>query len=112
MACHLEERFYPRLLATISQRRWILTHDMNLFLIKCLNSSDYLTALGVAISRAIDKGMQSGLAASIDYGKEGRNLTDAAAYNLDAEANFNSALQELRRVDFPLLAELKSHKDA
>ncbi|GJX60220.1 hypothetical protein Tco_0291610 [Tanacetum coccineum] len=112
MACHLEERFYPHLLNTISGRRWLLTHGLKLFLVKFLNSSEYLTALGAAISRAIEKGMQSGLAAGIDHGREGRSLADVAAYNPDAEADFNSALQKFREVDFPLLAELKSHKDA
>ncbi|GJX26243.1 hypothetical protein Tco_0232539 [Tanacetum coccineum] len=92
MACHLEERFYPHLLNTISGRRWLLTHGLKLFLVKCLNSSEYLTALGAAISRAIEKGMQSGLAAGIDHGREGRSLADVAAYNPDAEAYFNSAL--------------------
>nr|GFA13045.1 hypothetical protein [Tanacetum cinerariifolium] len=44
-------------------------------------------ALGAAISRSIEKGMQD-------------------------EADFNYALQELRELDYPLIAELKSHKDA
>ncbi|GJV82478.1 hypothetical protein Tco_1522376 [Tanacetum coccineum] len=92
MACHLEERFYPHLLNTISGRRWLLTHGLKLFLVKCMNSSEYLMALGVAISRAIEKGMQSGLAADIDHGREGRSLADVAAYNPGAEADFNSAL--------------------
>nr|GEW67207.1 hypothetical protein [Tanacetum cinerariifolium] len=83
MACHLEENFYPHLLNTISGR-----------------------------SRAIEKGMQSGLAADIDHGREGMSLADVAAYNPDAEVDFNTALQELCEVDFPLLAELKSFKDA
>ncbi|GJV92682.1 hypothetical protein Tco_1540495 [Tanacetum coccineum] len=92
IACHLEERFYPHILNTISGRRWLLTHGLKLFLVKCLNSSEYLTALGAAISRAIEKGMQSGLAADIDHGREGRSLADVAIYNPDAEADFNSAL--------------------
>ncbi|GKA09512.1 hypothetical protein Tco_0688843 [Tanacetum coccineum] len=98
MACHLEEKFYPYLLTTISGRRWLLTHGMKLFLVKCLNSSDYLTALGATISRAIEQGMQSGLAADIDHGKAGRSLVDVAAYNPDAEADFNSTQQEPREV--------------
>nr|GEV31637.1 retrovirus-related Pol polyprotein from transposon TNT 1-94 [Tanacetum cinerariifolium] len=61
---------------------------------------------------AIEKGMQSGLVDGIDHGKEGMSLTDVAAYNLDTEADFNTALQELCRVDFLLLTELKSHKDS
>nr|GEW57164.1 cytochrome P450 81E8-like [Tanacetum cinerariifolium] len=112
MACHLEEKFYPYLLNTISGWRWLLTHGLNLFLVKCLNSSEYLMDLGAAISHAIEKGMQSGLAAGIDHGREGMSLADVAAYNPNAEANFNTALQELREVDFPLLAKLKSYKDA
>nr|GEU58358.1 hypothetical protein [Tanacetum cinerariifolium] len=112
MACHLEENFYPYLLNTISDQRWLLTHGLKLFLIKCLNSSTYLTALGAAISRAIKKGMQSGLTADIDHGREGKSLANVAAYNPDAKADFNSALQNFREVDFHLLAEIKSHKDA
>nr|GEW04989.1 reverse transcriptase domain-containing protein [Tanacetum cinerariifolium] len=76
MACHLEEKFYPRLLNTISGRMWLLTHGLKLFLVKCLNSSEYLTALKTAISRAIEKGMQSGLTAGVDHGREGMSLAD------------------------------------
>ncbi|GJY84828.1 hypothetical protein Tco_0498854 [Tanacetum coccineum] len=52
------------------------------------------------------------LSAGIDHGKASRSLEDVAAYNPSAEADYTSALQRLREVDFPLLAELKSHKDA
>nr|GEX78449.1 hypothetical protein [Tanacetum cinerariifolium] len=86
MACHLEEKFYPHLFTTISGLKWLLTHGLKLVLIKCLNSSEYLTTLGAAISRSIEKGMQ--------------------------DADINSALQELYELDCPLLVELKSHKDA
>ncbi|GJW18798.1 hypothetical protein Tco_0026234 [Tanacetum coccineum] len=112
MALHLEEKFYPHLLTTKSGRRWLLTHVMKLAVVKCLNSQEYLSALGAAISRAIEKGMQDGLTAGIDHGKAGRSLADIVAYNPAAEADFNSALQKLCEVEFPLLAELKSHKDA
>nr|GEW27108.1 hypothetical protein [Tanacetum cinerariifolium] len=44
--------------------------------------------------------------------REGTSLTDVAAYNPFAESDFNSALQELCKLDYPLLFELKSHKDA
>nr|GEV11557.1 hypothetical protein [Tanacetum cinerariifolium] len=74
--------------------------------------SEYLTALGAAISRAIEKGMQDGLAARIEHDREGGSLIDVATYNPSAEADFIYALQELREIDFLLLAELKSHKDA
>ncbi|GJZ81613.1 hypothetical protein Tco_0646607 [Tanacetum coccineum] len=92
MACHLEEKIYPHLLMTISGQRWLLTYGLKLVLVKCLNSSEYLMALGGAISRTIKKGMQSGLAADIDHGKEGQSLADVAPYNPDAEAYFNFAL--------------------
>ncbi|GJT28640.1 hypothetical protein Tco_0908915 [Tanacetum coccineum] len=42
MALHLEEKFYPHLLTTISGRRWLLTHGMELAIVKCLNSHEYL----------------------------------------------------------------------
>ncbi|GJS00711.1 hypothetical protein Tco_0317219 [Tanacetum coccineum] len=112
MALLLEEKFYPHLLTTISGRRWLLTHGLKLALVKCLNSQEYLSALGATISRAIEKGMQDGLSADIVHGKEGRSMADVAAYNPAAEAGYNSALQRLCDVDFPLLSKLSSHKNA
>ncbi|GJS98900.1 hypothetical protein Tco_0820070 [Tanacetum coccineum] len=111
MACHLEENYYPYLLTTISGRRWLLTYGLKLVFIKCLNSSEYLMALEAAISHAIEQGMQSGLTARIDHGKEGRNLADVVAYNPAAEANFNSVLQKLHEegplADAPGMSDLQ-----
>ncbi|GKB16407.1 hypothetical protein Tco_0850330, partial [Tanacetum coccineum] len=74
--------------------------------------SEYLTALRAAFSRTIEKGMQGGLVAGIDHIKEGKKLADVAAYNHVVKADFNSTLQKLHEVDFFLLSDLKSHKDA
>ncbi|GJX82702.1 gypsy type transposase [Tanacetum coccineum] len=113
MALHLEERFYPHLLITIFSRRWLLTHGMELAIYKCLNSPEYLSfALGHLRIKAIEKGNVDGLSAGITHGKKGRVLTDVAAYNPSAEVDYISALQQLQNVNFPLLAELKSNKDA
>nr|GEY57450.1 putative transposase (putative), gypsy type [Tanacetum cinerariifolium] len=109
---HLKERFYPHLLTTIAGCRWLLTHGMELVIAKCLNSPEYLFAFGTAVSKAIEKGMQDGLAAGITHGREGRVLTDVATYNPAAEADYISALKQLQSVNFPLLAELKANKDA
>ncbi|GJX21450.1 hypothetical protein Tco_0224127 [Tanacetum coccineum] len=112
MALYLEEKFYPHLLTTISCRRWLLTHGMELAICKCLNSPEYLSALGAAIGKAIEKGMQDGLSAGITHGKEGRVLTDVVAYNPSAEVDYVSSLQQLQNVNLSLLAELKTNKDA
>ncbi|GJV73946.1 hypothetical protein Tco_1493941 [Tanacetum coccineum] len=112
MALHLEEKFYPHLLTTISGRRWLLTQGIELAIAKCLNSTEYLSALGAAISKAVEKGMQDGLSAGITHGTEGRALTDVAAYNPSAEADYMSALQRLQSVNLSLISELRSNKDA
>ncbi|GJZ28545.1 hypothetical protein Tco_0573192 [Tanacetum coccineum] len=96
MALHFKEKFYPHLLITIAGRRWLLTHGLKLFLTKCLNSSEYLSALGAAISRAIEKGMQDGFAAGIEHRAHDRSLEDLVAYNPSVEEDYNAALQELR----------------
>ncbi|GJU03124.1 hypothetical protein Tco_1113462 [Tanacetum coccineum] len=56
--------------------------------------------------------MQEGLSAGITHGAAGRVLTDVAAYNPSAEADYFSALQRLQSVNFSLITELKSNKDA
>nr|GFA06537.1 hypothetical protein [Tanacetum cinerariifolium] len=85
MALHLEDKFYPHLLTTIFGRRWLLTHGMELAIVNCLNSPEYLSAFGAAIGKAIEKGMQDELSVVITHGKEGRVLTDVAAYNPSAK---------------------------
>ncbi|GJU47290.1 hypothetical protein Tco_1204556 [Tanacetum coccineum] len=112
MTLHLEEKFYLHLLTIISGRRWLLTHGMELAIVKCLNSLKYLSTLGTAIGKSIEKGMQDGLAAGITHGKEGRVFMDVASHNPSAEGDYVSALQQLQNVNFPMLAELRSKKDA
>nr|GFA96900.1 hypothetical protein [Tanacetum cinerariifolium] len=82
IALQLEEKFYQHLLTTIFDRRWLLTQGVELAITKCLNSPEYLSAHGAAIGKSIEK-----------------------------EVDYISALQQLQNVNFPLLAELKSHKD-
>nr|GEV52564.1 transposase (putative), gypsy type [Tanacetum cinerariifolium] len=96
----------------IVEDKWLLTHGMELTIAKCLNSSEYLSALETAIGEAIEKGMQDGLAAGITHGKEGRVLTDVFAHNPSEKADYIFALQQLQNVNFPLFAKLKSNKDA
>ncbi|GJQ90643.1 hypothetical protein Tco_0001782 [Tanacetum coccineum] len=112
MALYLDEEFYPRYLTTIAGRRWILSHGLRIVVMKCLQSPDYLAALGGVIGRAIDKGIQDGLADDIDHGKAGRVLVEVAAYNPAAKANYVSAMNALRDVDFPFLTQLASRKDS
>ncbi|GJU23144.1 hypothetical protein Tco_1156486 [Tanacetum coccineum] len=89
---HLEETFCPCLLTTIAGQRWLLTYGMKLIVVKCLNLPEYLFALGAFIGRAIEKGMQAGLAAGINHGKEGRSLADVVAYNPFANADYDTAM--------------------
>ncbi|GKF91260.1 hypothetical protein Tco_0274961, partial [Tanacetum coccineum] len=42
---------------------------MKLLVVKCLNSNEYMEALGHAFGRAIEKGMQEGLATEIKHGR-------------------------------------------
>ncbi|GKE59510.1 hypothetical protein Tco_1498695 [Tanacetum coccineum] len=68
---------------------------IELAITKCLNSTEYLSTLGLAIGKAIKKGMLEGLSAGITYDTAGRVLTDIAAYNPSAEADCLFALQRL-----------------
>nr|GEV10314.1 hypothetical protein [Tanacetum cinerariifolium] len=112
MALHLEERFYPHLLTTIYGLRWLLTYGLELVITRCFNSTEYLSTFGVAIGKAVEKGTQDELSIGITHGAEGRVLTDVITYNPSAEANYLSALQHLQSVNFCLITELKSNKDA
>ncbi|GKB80218.1 hypothetical protein Tco_0947113, partial [Tanacetum coccineum] len=61
---------------------------------------------------AIDKGMQTGLVAGVDYGKVRRGLADIFAYDPSMEAKYISVVLALCGLDFGLLSQLESQKDA
>ncbi|GJQ95699.1 hypothetical protein Tco_0006838 [Tanacetum coccineum] len=65
-----------------------------------------------ALQEGDEKGMQEGLTVGIEHGQAGRCLTDLEAYIPSAEVDFNSAVRDLRDLDFPLLQELSNKKDA
>nr|GEY09261.1 hypothetical protein [Tanacetum cinerariifolium] len=69
-------------------------------------------ALANELTNAFGKPFEEGLSARITHGAEGRQLADVAAYNPSAKADYLSALQHLQNVNFSLIAELKSNKDA
>ncbi|GJU52631.1 hypothetical protein Tco_1226345 [Tanacetum coccineum] len=71
------KRVHPHLLNVIAGRRWLLTHRMKLLMAKCLNSTEYMEALGQAFGRAIKKGMQEGLAAGLDQRTAGRCINES-----------------------------------
>ncbi|GKC26919.1 hypothetical protein Tco_1034213, partial [Tanacetum coccineum] len=82
---HLEGGFYPTYLTLLARRRWLLTHGIQLALLKCLKSSEYQGILGHALGRAIDFGMQE---------------------------DYVNAVKALEDAHFPLVNLLKSKKDA
>ncbi|GJV90709.1 hypothetical protein Tco_1538522 [Tanacetum coccineum] len=109
----LEGEFYPTYLTTLAGRRWLLAHEVQLALLKCLKSSEYQGILGHALGRAVDFGMQAGLEAGHEHGSAGRSLSVVDAYNPEAaKANYIDAVKALEDVDFPLVNLLKSKKDA
>ncbi|GJW81017.1 hypothetical protein Tco_0144992 [Tanacetum coccineum] len=109
----LEGEFYPAYLTALAGRRWLLTHGMELAMVKCLKSPEYQGILGHALGRAMDYGMQEGLAAGHEHGIAGTPLSAVVAYNPEtAESNYLDAVRALEEADFPLVHLLKSKKDS
>ncbi|GJU68156.1 hypothetical protein Tco_1254415 [Tanacetum coccineum] len=85
--------------------------DVSLAMVKCLKSPEYQGILGHALGRAMDFGMQEGLAAGHEHGVVGTPLSAVTAYNpKTAEANYLDAVRALEEADFPLVHLLKSRK--
>ncbi|GJR67990.1 hypothetical protein Tco_0014055 [Tanacetum coccineum] len=109
----LEGEFYPAYLTTLAGRRWLLTHGMELAMVKCLKSPEYQGVLGHALGRAVDYGLQEGLVAGHEHGVAGTPLSAVVAYNPEtAESNYLDAVRALEEADFPLVHLLKSKKDS
>ncbi|GJX35233.1 hypothetical protein Tco_0246790 [Tanacetum coccineum] len=100
----LEGEFYPTYLTFLAGRRWLLTHGIQLALLKCLKSSEYQGILGYALGRAVDFGMQKGLEAGYEHGVAGRSLPVVDAYNPEvANADYVNAVKALEDAHFLLV---------
>ncbi|GJT04803.1 hypothetical protein Tco_0839265 [Tanacetum coccineum] len=109
----LEGEFYPAYLTVLAGRRWLLTHGVELAMVKCLKSPEYQGILGHALGRAVDFGIQEGLAAGHEHGVAGTPLSAVTTYNPEtAEASYLDAVRALEEADFPLVHLLKSKKDS
>ncbi|GJX47904.1 hypothetical protein Tco_0273094 [Tanacetum coccineum] len=65
-----QENFHPHLLNVVAGRRWLLTHGMNFLWLSDLISNEYNGGTcHTLFGRAIEKGMQEGLAAGIEHGR-------------------------------------------
>ncbi|GKA14002.1 hypothetical protein Tco_0693648 [Tanacetum coccineum] len=112
VSSRLEGEFYPTYLTLLAGRRWLLTHRIQLALLKCLKSLEYQGILGHALGRVVDFGMQEGLEASHEHGVAGRSLSVVDAYNPEvASADYVNAVKALEDTHLPLVDLLKSKKD-
>ncbi|GJT49460.1 receptor-like protein 7 [Tanacetum coccineum] len=108
----LEGEFYPTHLTLLAGKRWLLTHGIQLALLKCLKSSEYQGILGHTLGQAIDFGMQEGLEAGHEHGVAGRSLSAVDAYNPEvASAEYVNAVRAPEDAHFPLVHLFKSKKD-
>ncbi|GJY01797.1 hypothetical protein Tco_0359949 [Tanacetum coccineum] len=85
-------------------------HGFKLDILKYLQSSEYLQALGQAIGCAVNKGIQDGLKAGVDHGKAERDLFVVEAYDPSIEGKYVDSVDALVAIDFSLIFELKSKK--
>nr|GEW68970.1 zinc finger, CCHC-type [Tanacetum cinerariifolium] len=74
-------------LSILNERNAILEKERNALDWKATDLEDSVMGKKPAIRKAIEKGMQDGLAVRITHCTEGRTLADVAGYNPSAEAN-------------------------
>ncbi|GKD91111.1 hypothetical protein Tco_1366618, partial [Tanacetum coccineum] len=108
----MDNDLYPHMLTAIAGRRWVAGYGFRLDVYKCTRSIKCRSAMGKAISMAINKGIQQGLEARIVHGKAGRYLAQIEAYDPEVEEKYVVAVSEVESVSFPLLDDLESPKDS
>nr|GEU70949.1 hypothetical protein [Tanacetum cinerariifolium] len=101
------KELYPHMLTVIAGRRWAIGRGLRLAVMKCTKSIELRqTFAGIA------KGMSEGLAHGIEHGKAGLGLEVVEAYDPEANNKYLQALHELKDLNYPIVDQLESLKDA
>ncbi|GJW54060.1 hypothetical protein Tco_0098145 [Tanacetum coccineum] len=119
MALHLEEKFYPHLLTTISGRRWLLTHGLKLAIVNCLNSQENLSTLELPLSVAIDKGMRMVFRPALYPWYSGRSFVKSVSSLLRLKSHKDASVEDIINLlqlegplaDAPGISDLQPHVD-
>ncbi|GKC35884.1 hypothetical protein Tco_1048268 [Tanacetum coccineum] len=90
----MDAQLYPHMLTAVAGRRWVISHDFRLAVMKHAQSIECRAALRKVISMAINKGIQEGLEAGIEHGRASRSLAEVDAYDFEVEAAHVAAVNE------------------
>nr|GEY08886.1 hypothetical protein [Tanacetum cinerariifolium] len=112
LSIDFDEELYPHMLTAIAGRRWVIGHELCLFVMKCGESLKMRQAFADVVSVGIAKGMSEGLRHGVEHGHAQLNVESIEAYVLEAEAKFVAALQALKNLKYPLVDQLEGLKDA
>nr|GFD11603.1 transposase (putative), gypsy type [Tanacetum cinerariifolium] len=107
-----DEELYPHMLTAIVGRRWMIGRGLSLAVMKCGESTELRQAFANVVSAGIDKGMSKGLKHGVEHGHAKLDLEAIEAYDPKADAKYIVALHALKNLEYPLVDQLESLKDA
>nr|GEV63405.1 hypothetical protein [Tanacetum cinerariifolium] len=112
LSVDFDEELYPHMLTAIAGRRWVIGHGLRLAMMKCAESLEMRQAFANVVSAGVAKGMSEGLKNGVEHGRAQLTVESLEAYDPEAEAKFDAALQSLKDLKYPLLDQLEGLKDA
>ncbi|GJT41374.1 hypothetical protein Tco_0941239 [Tanacetum coccineum] len=99
-----DEELYPHMLTAIVGRRWMISHDTRLAVMKCAESVELRQKFAEVVSTGMAKGYNDGILYGLSKGYDSEAEMAAAemeGYDPEANDNLTKALEELKNMSYP-----------
>jgi hypothetical protein len=111
LSIEYNEELYPHLMSSIAERRWLISHGLRLAALSTLESQEVKEAFGDVVQCALAPGK----AEVVEELNENKMLTVPVAqvpgYNGDAYAELVAAMEKMKLLELPHIAQLERDQD-
>jgi hypothetical protein len=111
LSIEYDEELYPHLVSSIAERRWLISHGLRLAALSTLESQEVIEEFGDVVQCTLAHGK----AQAVEELHESKLLKVPVAqvpgYNADAYDELVAAMEEMKLLDLPHIAQLERDQD-
>jgi hypothetical protein len=106
-----DEKLYPHLVSSVAERRWLISHGLRLAALSNLESQEVKESFGDVVRCALARGKAEAIEELCENKVLTMPVTQVPGYNGDAFAELVAAMERMKLLELPHIAQLERDQD-